>query len=202
MPVRDEKHMQEQRQRIIKAAFSCFLREGFQKTSIRAICKEAGLAVGTLYIHFKDRNEIISSMKSMAYDKPIEEIKFNEWGDFLNFLTATIDFKKNPDSLKYAVCDFRLAVESLSNEDLRQLFNKRSKELLIWVKACLSQFVEQGQIELPLGIDTTAQALRYLIDGITTSQIIFEDSQGAQSPVDVFNKTLSALIRIPGKASP
>jgi len=195
MPVRDEKYMQDQRQRIIEAAFRCFSRQGYQKTSLRAICKEANLAVGTLYIHFKDRSEILSSMKSMASSQPEEDIKFSRWSEFVDYLNTIIDFKKNPDNMKYVVCDLQLAAEALSNENLATLLNQSSMEKLDWFKKSLTQFVETGDIELPLGVDTTARSLRYFINGIITSQL-FEKSGDGTSLINDFNKTLNCIVTV------
>ncbi len=194
MPVRDEAYMQKQKQRIMEAAFRCFSRQGFQKTSLRSICKEANLAVGTFYVHFKDRSEILAAMKSMASSKPLKDIRFSRWSEFVDHLTSMIDFQKNPDSVKYVVCDLKLAAEALGNEELATLFRQSSMEMQAWMKKCLAQFVESGDIELPLGIDTTARALRCLINGMITSQLFEEPGERGNLTED-FNQVLNRLVR-------
>jgi AcrR family transcriptional regulator len=195
MPVRDENYMQKQRQRIVEAAFRCFSRQGYQKTSIRAIGKEAGLSVGALYTHFKDRNEIISSMKGMAHEKPLEKAKFKDWSEFLGYLNFIIDLQDNPAGVKYVVCDMKLAAEAQSNDQLATLFKESFANDLDLLNKWLSQFVEQGEIDLPLGVDTTARSLRYLLHGILSCQL-FEEKKERETLVDVFNKTLSAIVVI------
>jgi len=195
MPVRDEKYMLQQRQRIIEAAFRCFARQGFQKTSIRAICKEAGLAVGTLYIHFKDRHEILASMRGIAGEQSIEDVKFQSWEEFVGFLNVIIDLKNNPKSIEYIACDLKLAAEALGNPELASMFKERQKELLRWLKQCLSGFAEQKQIKLPLGVETTACSLRYLINGIITFYQ-FQNAKEEETLIEDFNKTLRLLVLV------
>jgi AcrR family transcriptional regulator len=198
MPVRDEKYLQEQRQRIMEAAFRCFSRQGYQKTSMRAICKEAGLAVGTLYLHFKDRNDILASMKGMANERPLEEAKFKDWSEFLGYFHFIIDLQDNPASMKYVVCDMKLAAEAQSNDELATLFKEGHREMLGWLNKWLCEFVAQGEIELPLGIDTTARSLRYLLLGILNCQL-FEEKKERETLVEVFDKTLSSMVVIPDR---
>ena len=43
---------QQNRQRLMLAARELFLGRGYHKTSLRAVCKEAGVTTGALYHHF------------------------------------------------------------------------------------------------------------------------------------------------------
>lgn len=47
------------RERIILAARERFRRFGIKKSSMREIAKDAGLAVGTLYLYFKNKDDIV-----------------------------------------------------------------------------------------------------------------------------------------------
>lgn len=52
---------QEKRKLIMRIARSHFKSSGFQKTSMSGIAKEAGLAVGTLYLYFPNKGELLKS---------------------------------------------------------------------------------------------------------------------------------------------
>ena len=41
-----------------------FLKNGFEKASLRDICKDAGVTTGAFYRHFNDKNELLSMKKS------------------------------------------------------------------------------------------------------------------------------------------
>ncbi len=50
----------ENRLKIVQAFYRCVVNEGFAKTSIRKVAKEAGVLPSALHHYFKDRDEMIS----------------------------------------------------------------------------------------------------------------------------------------------
>lgn len=50
------------RARLIAAAYTLFLKQGFHGTSMREIADEAGLAVGGIYNHFANKEEIFAAV--------------------------------------------------------------------------------------------------------------------------------------------
>lgn len=48
------------RQKIIKAAFSLFLKKGIFKTTVREIARKSGITVGTLYHYITSKDDIVS----------------------------------------------------------------------------------------------------------------------------------------------
>ena len=62
------------RQRIVTAATTLFLRDGFFTTTMSAIAKEAGVAVQTLYLSFTNKTAILSAAFDTAVagdDEPV-----------------------------------------------------------------------------------------------------------------------------------
>jgi AcrR family transcriptional regulator len=49
----------DKRQRILKAARERFRYYGVRKTTMQEIARDAGVAVGTLYLHFKDKDDLL-----------------------------------------------------------------------------------------------------------------------------------------------
>lgn len=193
MPIRDEKHMEEQRQRISRAAFRCFSKLGYQKTTIKAICEESGLSVGAIYTHFKDRNEILMSMKSMTDDVPLEEQSFDSWSDLSAHLLALFDFDARPENLDYIVCDLKLMAESFGNDQLAVMINNARKTTGQWTKRCLQELVNAGEIELPLGIEKTARAIGYLVSGAMMT-VVMDDRKERIEAARVLKEALNALV--------
>lgn len=52
---------EETRKLIIETARVLFVERGFDKTAIRAIAQEAGIAVGTLFVHFPDKSALLAA---------------------------------------------------------------------------------------------------------------------------------------------
>lgn len=56
------------KEQIINAAKSVFLEKGFSGATIEDIAKEAELSVGTLYIYFKNKDDLYASLNLRALD--------------------------------------------------------------------------------------------------------------------------------------
>lgn len=56
-----EAHLEARRQQILDAAFTCFARLGFHKTTMVDIAREAGVSTGLAYRYFNSKEEIIEA---------------------------------------------------------------------------------------------------------------------------------------------
>jgi AcrR family transcriptional regulator len=55
-------HRLDSKNQISKAALSLFIKKGIKATTTREIAKKAGIAEGTIYRHFKSKNDIASKL--------------------------------------------------------------------------------------------------------------------------------------------
>jgi AcrR family transcriptional regulator len=69
---RKEREKQEMRQRIIDAAMHMFLEEGYNKTSIRNIAEAIEYSPATIYLYYKDKDELLYAVQKEAFDKLLE----------------------------------------------------------------------------------------------------------------------------------
>jgi len=53
-----EEKKQDKRRRLLDSAYDCFTRHGVSGTTIAEICKRSGVAKGTFYLYFLDKDEI------------------------------------------------------------------------------------------------------------------------------------------------
>ena len=72
--------------KIIKAAINLFRNQGYEKTSVSDICKEAKIARSTFYLNFHDKKEIILKIVS---DARLDQDEF-----FGDFIAAANDFER------------------------------------------------------------------------------------------------------------
>lgn len=66
---RKEREKQEMRQRIIDAAMHMFLEDGYNKTSIRNIAEAIEYSPATIYLYYKDKDELLYEVQRQAFDK-------------------------------------------------------------------------------------------------------------------------------------
>lgn len=66
-----EHNKRQKRDSLLDSAFSLFINNGFTKTSISDIVKQAGVAKGTFYLYFRDkydiRNHLIASKANQVF---------------------------------------------------------------------------------------------------------------------------------------
>ena len=64
MGAKTEQNKQQKRTALLNSAFSIFSIKGLQKTSVSDIVEEAGVAKGTFYLYFRDKNDIRNKLIS------------------------------------------------------------------------------------------------------------------------------------------
>lgn len=85
---RKERQKTEMREAILSAALKLFYDQGYENVTMRKIADEIEYSVGTIYLYFKDRDEIFFELHKMGFDEfykrqlaiqyvkdPIERIK-------------------------------------------------------------------------------------------------------------------------------
>jgi AcrR family transcriptional regulator len=67
MPTRREKYREEQRAAILHAARAAFVRDGFESVSMRKLAAEVGYSHGSLYLHFKNKEELFDCLVEESF---------------------------------------------------------------------------------------------------------------------------------------
>ncbi|WP_309496264.1 TetR/AcrR family transcriptional regulator [Sulfurovum sp.] len=62
----------EKREKILKTAMSLFVEKGIQGTATSLIAKEAGVATGTLFHHFKTKEDLVHALYNSIFDSILE----------------------------------------------------------------------------------------------------------------------------------
>jgi len=64
---RKEREKEEMRRRILESAKKLFLDLGYEKTSIRGIAEDIEYSPATIYLYFKDKNELLFALHQEAF---------------------------------------------------------------------------------------------------------------------------------------
>ena len=72
---RKEREKEEMRIKILEAAKKLFLDKGFEKTSIRNIADVIEYSPGTIYLYFKDKNELLFELHVQAFTSLVTELQ-------------------------------------------------------------------------------------------------------------------------------
>lgn len=165
MPRRNQEYMDNMRGQIADAALECFIEKGLIGTSVRDICVKAGISMGALYTHFKDKSAIVEeavprlvSLERVKAD-PKDWQEFEE--DYIFILKSTPTLKIG----KRLAFSYELAAMSARGGVEFKVLNSTQIELQRRMSKMLSNYAAQGDIALPMGPDTTARALTAYIIG-------------------------------------
>ncbi|ADQ45327.1 transcriptional regulator, TetR family [Caldicellulosiruptor kronotskyensis 2002] len=126
--------------KLLDAAYNLFIEKGITATAIDEIVKKAGVAKGTFYLYFKDKEDILEKLilkkSSEIVKKALQEVSTREFSSsvdkFLYFLEYIIDYlSKNRVLFKFLKKDFSWVFykKITENEQFAEL--KRAKEMFL-----------------------------------------------------------------------
>ncbi len=72
---RKEREKGEMKKRIMDAAMKMFLEDGYAKTSIRNIADAIEYSPGTIYLYYKDKDELLYEVQRLAYGQLLAAFK-------------------------------------------------------------------------------------------------------------------------------
>ena len=136
---------EEKKKNIIDAAYKLFTVNGVSNTSIAMICQKAGIAKGTFYLYFHDKEDVLRNLvKKMSFDilKDAHDESLKENTDFINTVISMANylielFKNDKDTLLVIKKDFIWPIsetEFNTTDDptmskIREAINDYSKEI-------------------------------------------------------------------------
>lgn len=100
---RREKEKRERRSLILKTARRLFLEKGFENVSIRRIAEKIEYSPATIYLYFKDKNDILFALHAEGFEKFYEEQQAilsvrDPWKRLLKHAEVYLSFAmKNPE---------------------------------------------------------------------------------------------------------
>jgi AcrR family transcriptional regulator len=183
---------EETKQQILTAARKTFTGQGYAQASIRSIAREAGISVGGVYLHFKNKEELYQTIQ-------------NEWMDQLNrntttalssshepaeaiaaFITASIDFVRSHREMINLMG--RELGFSYDCELKRGFFQERRR----LIADLIDQGVAAGTFR-PCDSGEAARIIFNIMRGYVSSMVI--DEEALFSPEGCVDLVLNGLVR-------
>ncbi len=129
------------RQQIMDAAFQLFAKEGFTKTSISAIAKEASVSKGLIYHYFKCKEEILETIFKQlteASDQIFDSVKnlspVQKMETILNSIFSFIE--KHPDLMRLTIS---LALQPDAIKSIKPLIDKANAQQISTLTEILNE---------------------------------------------------------------
>ncbi len=197
------------RQTVLEAARECFNEHGFDRTPIKDIAAAAGVSVGTIYEHFKDKRTLLKAVGQME----LRRLKSEAFGPFQDaIVSADRDGTELPDLEEIIRLAIRGTLESFRSYPrlLAELVDiaYRDQEFFAFVQEIsdeAARFV-QGLLVFfgarPAGPQSkrTARLLVLVCEGAVRKFTLYGDALSEEELVEEMTALITSYL-FPGKLS-
>ena len=167
MPRVSESHRAARRRQVLDAAFTCFSREGFHRTSMDDIVRESGMSPGAIYGYFSGKSEIIAAI---ADERHLHE----------QMLNSQVLTELDPVRALHGMLHAYRAWLTDPSEQMR-----RRVGVQVWAEASMSTVIHKSILN---GVDAARETLEVILHRIA--------DQGRLAPGIDVTATARALIAL------
>jgi TetR/AcrR family transcriptional regulator, transcriptional repressor of aconitase len=170
IPRVDQKHLEARREQILEAAIECFAHNGFHRTTMQDIMREAGLSVGAPYRYFKSKEQMIEAIAAerRARDREII-LEAGAKEDIPKVLRTLIDrFEQallDPRDRKGRRMAMQLWTEALRNPRILKTVRKGVDEPRRMLAAIVTRARDNDEMPKDIDPDAMARVLIALFQG-------------------------------------
>ncbi len=155
------------REHILDAAELCFSRQGFHRTTMQDICREAAVSPGALYVYFDSKEALISGIAERdraEFQKRFEMLSAAP--DFLKALAAVGEhyFVEEP-AHKRLMC-VEIGLESTRNPRVGEIFRSVDRFVRDSFQMLFQRLKDEGRIDPVLDITSLAHVFVTIGDGL------------------------------------
>lgn len=130
MPKRDEIHMAAVRQQILAAARVVFERKGVAEASMNDVSTQAGLSVGSIYVHFRSKEDVLLQLIETAEVNAAPFEACSSAGELLGLVESSLKLQERPDSAnQVARTALEVAAITRRNPEVQAVVSKNFKNL-------------------------------------------------------------------------
>jgi AcrR family transcriptional regulator len=195
---RKEKQKQEIRKMILDASMKLFVEEGFEQVSIRKIAELIEYSPTTVYLYFKDKNEILFNLHELGFQKMAEYntglweiqnplVRLHKMGE--NYIRFGLN---NPEFYDLMFIQ-RAPMEAL--ETMKDCDWKSGDVALGKLKECLAECIERNLI-VKGNVDAVSMVIWAMVHGLVSLAIRdrFQKLVSQEEMVPMMQQSLNWLL--------
>ncbi|HZK18100.1 MAG TPA: TetR/AcrR family transcriptional regulator [Clostridia bacterium] len=182
---------------IIEAAVKIIAKNGYHNSQVSKIAKEAGVADGTIYLYFRNKEDILVSVFN------------NKMTKFIDHIREKIELKEEPlDKLKdlikshfsYLEADRNLALVTQielrqSNPSIREAITEVIIQYYMLIEDVLKMGIEKGVLRKDLDIRLSRKMIFGALDEVVTCWVLSKKRYKLTDSVDnLFFLLLNGLV--------
>lgn len=186
----------EKYQRILDAAISVFAQRGFHSTRVSDIADRAGVADGTIYLYFKNKEQILMAAINTAFDGFMSHARIE-----LGQIASPVDKLRRLARLHFEALGSNRDLAVVLQMELRQsvrfmeaFSHHQMVEYLGLVRECIRDGQAQGLLRAEINDKIAANCFFGALDEMVTSWVLAEEEYPlAQAAESVSNIILKGL---------
>lgn len=185
---------------ILEAAVKVFAQQGFHQSTVAQIAKEAGVADGTIYLYFKNKNDILVNF--FSYKTKLVFDRFRAEVD-----TAENSLDKLRNLIRRHLTEFQrdrnmAVVYQVETHQNSRLAEERIREMSKMYQDIISEIVELGQAEGKIRKDLYVGLVkRFILGGVDEVINTWIHSEGKYDLVSMADPLVDLFIRGIGTAA-
>jgi AcrR family transcriptional regulator len=175
MPKVSEEHLGARRAQIVDAAVACFAREGFHRTTMHDICREAGLSPGAVYRYFASKDELIEAIADERHEREqgflVEGATSGEGLEALRILgRAFFESLADADEKRRRRLGVQVWAEALRNPKIHTLVMRGVDRPRAAIAGLVREAQERNELRADLDPDSVARIVTALFQGFVLQQ--------------------------------
>jgi AcrR family transcriptional regulator len=157
--------------KIIENAISTFSKYGYDKSRMDDIAKIAKLSKGTIYLYFKNKEELFNAISERNTNELKNQLSKLFQNNDKDLITHIQNFYEDFNDQGYRMF-FEIIAESSRNKTLKQLLYKERKKILDIIIDYLNILKQKGYIRKDVEITEIAYGILSLYDGLKINKIL------------------------------
>jgi AcrR family transcriptional regulator len=195
MPRLSHHQQHERRIHILEAACRCFTRDGFHRTSMQDICREAGVSPGGIYVYFPSKEALIAGL--IESDRAEIAAAFSQAAmadDVLRAVGALARHFFVDEPREKSMITLQIWAESARDPAIRALCMSIERDVRDHLIALCQTLKRQGKTVPDLDIEGLVAVLTAMSDGIFKARALddaFDSEQALAGIMTVFRAGLA-----------
>lgn len=182
----------DKRERILEGALKAFARKGFYNTKVSEIASEAGVADGTIYLYFKNKDDLLISLFEDRMEWVIERLR-NELesveGDVIEKIRRAVEMHFQLAADEPELAEFITVELRQSAKFMKEYKNPRFLDYL----RILEGLVAEGQREGSIRADIDARLVGRALFGALDEVLLVLTFASAQEGIDEKTRQVTQL---------
>ncbi|KMY53089.1 TetR family transcriptional regulator [Bacillus sp. FJAT-27231] len=157
---------------LLNFAKECLVDQGIEKFTLRAVAERAGVTQGTVYYHFRTKEQLLVDTVKDVCDRSWDELSESD-GNMIKQALTSAKSRCSHDSF-YHKLFFTLMAAGMTNEKMREqlgdLLKKENKALFQSLAKVWTQSPIKG-----VSLETWAILLNAIVDGLAVQALMNKD---------------------------